>query len=84
MPTPEKEVTAGTVFVEISPNLSCLKRTLKNLLTAIEAAEQGVDVTPDFCGKQPPTFGVAVNGKIFSENDIKSISEAIKKGDIIP
>lgn len=77
-----KEKKAGTVFIEITPDLSSLKRTLKNLLTAIEASEKGTDVIPDFSGSKPPTFGVLIGGKLFDVGDVDLIKGAIKNGQI--
>lgn len=73
----------GTLFVELGLDLSPFKRTLKNLLTAIEASEKGIDVSPDFIGKNPPTFGVAIGGKLFSSSDLDAIRGAIRSGEII-
>lgn len=78
------ENNVGTMSVEMTLDTTPLKRTLRNLLTAIEASENGVSVGADFCGRQPPTFGTVIDGKIFSAADIKAINEAIKSGKVIP
>ena len=71
------ENNAGSVTVEVNPDLAPLKRTLRNLLAAVEASEKGVDVTPDFCGKQPPSYTVNVSGKLFDVKDVEALKAAI-------
>lgn len=72
---------AGTLVIDASLDLSSLKRTLKNILAAVEASEAGLDLLVKSEAK--PTFGTVIDGKVFNVNDVETILSAIKRGEII-
>jgi len=77
-----KENKAGDIVVEMRMDHTRISRMLKNLLTALEASDKDLDVIHDFAGSKPPTFGVAIGGKLFDVKDVDTIKEAIKSGEI--
>ena len=67
-------------IIPLKIDFSKSKIFLRNILTAIEAAEEDTNVISE---PKPPTFVTVIDGKEFDSADVETIAKAIKSGKII-